>query len=236
MHASKLLPFPVFILTATPVDEISIPRLFESRNTEIAKLLSNPPELRHGGFGISTGSAADNVRGQLRRAVSEKYNSLELWEDGTVIFLARGDENFLSWGKYSDNTDKIRINPLALVESVYLFVRLCNDLYSKYSKPKPNDIEFTIALKNPNINNIGIMLQPGPITHYMTWDSFKSTKDPEIFSLLRKSIKDIPPEKIAFELVREIYKAYSFDDDKIPYAKEESGQRVIDAEQISIIR
>ena len=125
---------PVFILAATPTHPVEIPALFTSKDTEVVRLLEYPPQLRRYGFDLNTGARARIVRGQLRRSVDPEDKLLELWFDGTLIFIARGDGNFLSWGKHTRSGDPLRLNQLALIESTVSF----SELSKQVSDPKPN--------------------------------------------------------------------------------------------------
>lgn len=111
---------PVFVLAATPCQSTNIPRLFSSRDSNVVRLLEDPPELRNGGFGPDAGLNSRIVeQGEARRTVIDHYKLLEIWKDGTVVSVAEGGIDFLSRG--SRATNMLRINQLVLVEATYLF-------------------------------------------------------------------------------------------------------------------
>jgi hypothetical protein len=231
LAATGLASKPSFILTAIPDDSIEIQGLF-SRNSEIVKLLEKPPTLRYGGFDLNTGSPARIVRGVLRRATSEGNNSLELWRDGTVIFTAVGDANYLSWGKYTPQMDFLKINQLTLAESTYLFAELCRLIFYQHSSPPPSKIEFTLELKYMTINNEPCGLYSGPLQRYSS-GSLHRAPNSDFIVRVTFTGDDLRPGQLAFELIKELYRWFGFEDDVIPYTKQIDGHLEIDPAQIS---
>jgi hypothetical protein len=227
---------PSFILTAIPFNEIEIQGLFESRDSDVVRLLEHPPELRSGGFDIDTGSPARIVRGMLRRAVSEGHVSLELWRDGTLIFIATGGEDFLSWGRYSASMDFLKINQLALIESTYLFAELSNRIFFEYSSPTPSEIEFTLELKYMTINDEPCGLYPGPVRETYFRNELHRAPDSGVSIQSRYMGNGLRPGQLAFELVKEVYRWFEFEDNLIPYTEQIEDHLEISPDQINSIR
>lgn len=227
---------PSFILTAIPFSEIEIRGLFESRDSDVVRLLEHPPELRSGGFDINTGSPARIVRGLLRRAVSEGHSSLELWRDGTLIFVATGDADFLSWGRYSVDMNFLKINQLALIETTYLFAELSNRVFFEYSSPLPSEIEFTLELKHMTVNNEPCRLYPGPIGERYFRGDLHRAPDSDVVIRSRYRGNGLRPGKLAFELIKEVYRWFEFEDNLIPYTEQIEDHLEISPDQIRSIR
>jgi hypothetical protein len=158
---------PVFILAALPIHRVEIPTLFTSRDAEVVRLLEHPPELRRSGFDLDTVAPARIVRGQLRRAVTRGYKLLELWPDGTLIFIAKGDGDFLSRGKHTRSAEPLRLNPLALIESTYLFAELSKQVFDQ-AQPRPGAINYRLELRNMTVKDTPCGLIPGPLGTFAT--------------------------------------------------------------------
>lgn len=224
-----------FSLAAVPTQAVEIPALFERRDAEIVRLLENPPKLRQGGFDLQTDSPARILRGQLRRAVTPKYNTLELWRDGTLIFGAAGDENFLCWGRHPMTSGPLRINPLALIESTYLFAELSKLIFQQAS-PQPKTVEYMIELHYMTLEEKPCVLIPGPVGS-AAWEYGRGGRAvpapaPNFFSNLTWDEPSVKPGEIAFRLVREVYRWFGIEDINIPYKEQVDGQFAITAEQI----
>jgi hypothetical protein len=136
---------PTLYLAAWPSETTEFPTLFESRTTPLVLLLDNPPRLRNHGFDLSTGQLSEIVQGLLRRSTSPRDKLLELWRDGVLIFVAPGDEWFLSWGMESTASTGLTINTHALTEVTYLFSAFTLKIF-EYSVPKPAKLNFYLGL------------------------------------------------------------------------------------------
>ena len=151
LSAVNLKTKPHIILSATPEQPVEINNLFEGRNSLSVQLLDMPPTIRDAGFDLNIGNVSRIVNGKLRRAVEPDYRLLELWRDGTLIFTATGDSDFLSWGQYAAETDPLRINDYAICESVYLFCKLAKEIYAQFSLPQKTTFQLKLDLISTNI-------------------------------------------------------------------------------------
>lgn len=235
LSAAALTSNPVFIISAIPVNNIEVKGLFESRDSEIVRLIEHPPEVRYGGFDIDTSSTPRIVRGLMRRAVSEKRNSLELWKDGTLIFTATGDAEFLSWGRYTPDMNYLRINQIALIESTYLFVKLSEMIFSNHINTPLSEVEYVLELQNMTVNGQSCRLSSGAREAYFSSDLRRAPDTGGLFAI-RSSVSNFRPGKIAFELIREVYRWFGFEDDKIPYTMQIEDHKEINPEAIKNIR
>ena len=222
-----------FSLGAIPMEPIEIPTLFESRDADLVRLLENPPELRNAGFDLNTGSSVRIVRGQLQRAVAPEAKIIELWRDGTVIFAGTADEDFLCWGRHSTIGGGLRINPLALVESTYLFAELSRRIFES-GKPQPTVLQYRLALENLNPDGNPCLLTPGPLGSF-SWqfgtETYPAPASQAVFSVKWADLP-IRPGRLAFLLVREVYRWFGIEDNAIPYTEQEDDDFVISAEKI----
>ncbi len=230
---STLHQHPAFILTAFPIQPVEIPTLFERRDAEVVRLLERPPELRDNGFDLTTGAPARIVGGQLRRAVVPEWKVLELWRDGTLIFAAAGDDNFLSWGRYSRGGRPLRINQLVLIEATYLFAELSRRVCD-HAEPRPTEIEYRLELRSMTVAGTPCGLVPGRLGTF-GWefgtDIRRAPAAGAHFSL-RWQQPDIDPGVVAHLLAREVYGWFGIEYDQIPYTEQTDGRTVISPEEI----
>lgn len=154
---------PAFFIGVIPLEPLEIPSLFKSRDEPVVRLLELPPVLRNSGFDLRTGRDAQIIRGQLRRAASIGFMSLELYRDGTLIFVCLGNQQYLSWGNYE--APPLRINQLALIEVTYLFAELSAQVF-EYAEPKREQFCYTIGLRNMTLDGNPCILSPGAL---MNW-------------------------------------------------------------------
>jgi hypothetical protein len=214
-----LINSPVLILAALPIPHIEIPALFERRESEIVNLLRHPPELRAHGFDLNTGTSPNIVRGELRRSVTRQYKILDLWRDGTLVFIGRGDCDFLSWPKPL-RSGALRINQLALIETTFLFVELCRRVYNM-AKPIPENMKFHLELRNMTINGNPCVLTPGPLGT-MAWqfeiDTYLAPNSGKIIQFNLEG-SEIKPGEVAFELLKKLYEWFGIEHENIPYTE-----------------
>lgn len=227
----NLMQNPAYILTATPTQPVEIPTLFERRDAEVVRLMENPPELRHSGFDLNTGAPAKIVQGKLRRAVSPGYKILDLWREGTLIFASAGGPDFLCWGRKAKHGEPLRINPLVLTESLYLFVELVKKVF-EHAQPKPKEITYTLQLRNMSVNGTPCGLIPGPL-ETLDWKfgtNVYSAPDSRITITGKDS--DPQPGVVSFKLVAELYNWFGLENDKIPYVEKINDHFVISPDLI----
>jgi len=224
-----------YVLASCPDVEVEIRGLFESSTSDMVKLIDGPPRLRYAGFDIATGEGSKIVNGELRRSILKPYKVLEVWRDGTVIFVTNGDEGFLCWGDY--NSDKfLRVNSIALVESVYLFALFARNVYEGGNVP---DCPVTMRLELHNI----LETKPYGLSKCRTrsgWAyaetdlkqaKFKSTVLEQKFGW-----RHISPEVWAYKIVGDFYAKFGLEHQFVPYTKGENGTMAIDPERIRNIR
>jgi hypothetical protein len=224
-----------YVLVAFPTVNIQIEGLFESRNTDVVKLIDEPRQLRYAGFDISTQERSRIINGELRRAVLKPYKLLEVWRDGMIVFVTDGGEGFLCWGNY-DTTKLLRINTIALIESTYLFHDFVQKVYST-SKASKCRLTTQLLLRNlpcPEHYALSTM-HPASVRWYanvdLSWASSSEIQAQRNFDW-DKTIA----ERATYDLVSETYVKFGVEHEFIPYVTEVNKEKVIDVEQIKAIR
>jgi len=221
-----------YVLVSSPDTKMEISSLFESRTSDVVKLINEPPELRHAGFDISTEERSRIVNGELRRSYVKPYKLLEVWRDGTAIFVADG-EGYLCWGNQA-KSKSLRINTLALIETVYLFSLFVKDVL-EYAEAPDCGMKMRLEVRNiPKSRKYGLpRAKHGSrawqydIERTIAWASDENV----IVSKLWRWQSEVP-EKSAYELISELYAKFEVEHEFIPYVKECEGEKVIDIEGI----
>jgi len=223
---------PSFTLAVVSVDTIEIQDIFAGRGSEIVQLIDNPPKLRSSGFDLNTGASSEIVRGELRRSVNPG-KILEVWRDGTIVFAAEGDSDFLSWGKRSIPGKALYINPLVLIEATYLFGELSRRIFSK-SIPGTKEVVYKLELRHMTVNSQPCYLVPGPLGSH----SFVVPKAPASYAIfsINWTGSDIKSGEVAYNVVREVYRWFGMNDDEIPYTDRVDNRTIISADKIQKAR
>ncbi|HEX41157.1 MAG TPA: hypothetical protein ENN81_03760 [Phycisphaerales bacterium] len=216
--------------TATEVQEI-----FAGRASAAVKLIDAPPELRYAGFDISPGTESRIVDGKLRRALTRGYKLLDVWRDGTVVSIAPGDGGFLCWNN-PRGSDYLRVNPVALIESVCLFVRFVCQL-AELCSPSPRVFQVMLRITGiPRGKRLALARGPLSAWDYATEHALKFLDLRELPIEKEYVIAQSPPESVAFKIVAACYTRFGHDFDDIPYTKKDADHRLIDVEAIKALR
>jgi hypothetical protein len=124
----------------------------------------------------------------------------------------------------------LRINQLALVESVYLFGQLARELYDPGARP--DVAQFHLAMMNMTVNDVPAALSPGPVNSMdFGSDLYHATESSVAVSYEWRGA-EIKAGEIAFELVSQVYAQFGLTEDQIPY-RDASGARWIDPNEIT---
>jgi hypothetical protein len=221
----------VMVVVIYPDSPGQLKTIFLTDQQSIRAKLENPPVLRYAGWDIETGERAQIVRGALVRIGRPGARKLlELHRDGTLLFAAPADDNFLAWGA---SNGRQRINSLALIESIYSVCRFYELVLSDL-EVSPETVAVRVHMRNLHKNGIRTYLVPwAPGTYsFMLDDNRREAPKDEVTMEALFTAANFDAGAAAYGIVREIYLWFGFEEDKIPYAKEESGRTVIDTAAI----
>ena len=220
---------PIFAIYAWPVTDTVVPELFARRDSAVLAILQNPPQLRRNGFDLETNQEPRIVEAQFRQALIKKYKIVDFWRDGTLTFVATGDENFLCWGKRKWGSGPVRINPISLIEATYLFCETVRQLFH-HTEPQNPPFRIAISLRNILQGDKFCGLIPGGVGT-IDWQLGSHPlipPGPEVTVGEEWRGGEAAPDLLAFLLVREIYAWYGLEYEDIPYTKNIEGKVVVD--------
>lgn len=231
IEAVDLPQGPAFYLATTTLSQVEIDGLFSATST-VTKALNNPPSLRRSGFDLRHEQTSKIVEAECRRSVLPKFKLLEICQDGAVIFVVEAHRSPCYWGSHGRELGLI-VNPLALSETVYVFVEFTRIVFSE-AKPIPRAAVYRLGFHNLGSDNHPLRLMSGPLT---TWgwqgaDNLKSSPKPTHEFKVSWPHKEISTGQITYLLVREVYRWFGFDDNEIPYVLPD-GANTIDPDEFN---
>lgn len=216
----------LIVLSAQPDEPRPLRTIFSSEAGSIKKHLERPPLIRQHGWTLETLDQARIVRGEKIRVANGDRKILDLYQDGTMVFAAPADGEFLAWAKKNPAT----INPLALVEVIYSFMTMYQLVLLDFVEP-PSHVAFGVSLLNMHLENTKSTLGPYGLQSIsqMFGNDLLEAPDNNWARAITLPTKGFDPAAAAYALAREIYLWFGFEEGKIPYAKEENGIKVLSA-------
>ena len=219
------------ILSAVPLPSSELKSLFRSGDGSIRRLLERPPTLRSSGWDLETGAEAQTIRGQMVRVANGDRKVLELYRDGTFVFVCRADDWFLAW---ASPRGKQRINPLALVEVTYSFLSFYRSVIEDLTQA-PSAIQVRLDFRNLHAGGQKTSLVPhalGTFAQVLETAVYDAPENDFTFER-RFRASDFDPAEATYVLIREIYIWFGMNEDDIPYVRRDSATPVIDVDAIS---
>jgi len=212
------------IIVGYSYEDVALQEWADSQS-ELIKAFENPPKLRRSGWDLDVGKRSRIIKGELRRSVDEGYKILDLYRDGTLIFGVTAESDFLTWGQVPND---LKINSLALIETVYNFVTLYKIITENF-RHKPSQLCARIKLHDLHLNKEKSFMVPNAVGAH----SFRKYDAPDNdFDI----IKSFDPNKfvvgaVTCQIVEEVYLWFGMDSSKIPYVTKKDKIKEIDATQ-----
>jgi hypothetical protein len=159
---------------------------------------------------------------------------LELWRDGTLIFVGRNDQDFLGWAvRPKAGENNIYINNYVLTEVVSLFVSATAEIFGGMQDP-PEKIKVCFGLAREDLyveigsDRATYELSAHPIDR--VFGSYPGKKVPaeDRTFWIDFNLKDAVPEVEALKLLKEIYHWFGITDEQIPYVDSASVPQRVD--------
>jgi hypothetical protein len=218
--AAQLSDVPSFFLLAAPVQPVRLSGLYSSKSVEY-KAISEPPAYREMGFDLNTHTPVQYVRGELIRRVTNGRKELELWQDGTLIFVGRNDEDFLGWAVRRKEGENLYVNNYVVTEVISLFLVLTIRIFSSTQEP-PQRVRVGFGFMREKAEGATYELSHTPISPQV--GSFQGRKVPAENKTfwIDFELRDAVPEVEALKLLKEIYHWFGITDEQIPYVDSSS--------------
>ncbi|HUD67442.1 MAG TPA: hypothetical protein VMQ17_22865 [Candidatus Sulfotelmatobacter sp.] len=216
--AAQLSDVRSFFLSAVPVQPVRLNGLYSSKSAEY-KAISEPPVYRQMRFDLNVQGPVQYVRGEIMRRVTMEERGVDLWQDGTLIFVGRNDEDFLGWAvrrTSENNQNNLYINNYVMTEVISLFLVLAIQILSSIQQP-PERVRVSFGFMWEKTEGSTYELSHVPISPQVgSFQGRKVTAENKIFGI-DFELKDAIPEVEALKLLKEIYHWFGITDEQIPY-------------------
>jgi len=212
-------------LSLFPIDPVNIPSIFESHRSPVAELMTKPPELRSSGWDVLCGLNPRIIEGKFLRNGESDRRVLDVYPDGTMVFVACINEDLLAWGSKTGS----RLHPLALAESVWGACAFYKALMQLFDH-SVESIKYQLHMRNLIACNLPTTLPPhqvGSMSFKYPMDDHSSDQD-TMFSQGGFEVVTFTPEGAAFEILRSIYLWFGFSEQEMPYVTREDNQKSMD--------
>jgi hypothetical protein len=224
--AAHLLDAPSFFLLAAPTEPVRLNELFSSKSAEY-QAMAKPPAYREHGFDLDPHKEVQLVRGELVRRVGWR-KGLELWQDGTLIFVGRNDVDFLGWAvRPKEGEHNIYINNFVLTEVVSLFFALAIRIFGGLQNPPERIGVYFGLVRDQQDDDTTYELSSHAISQYGSYPGQKIQANNKTL-WIHFELKDAIPEVETLKLIMEIYHWFGITDEEIPYVDSKSDPKRID--------
>lgn len=231
-QAAGLDDGPVYSLVAIPSLPSEVESIFESRDAPVVTALLRPPKYRDAGFGVSTTMDTRPVLGKLRRVGREDSGAIvDLWRDGTLVFVEEGNEHFLCWPRPINGW--LKINQVALIESVVVFALYTKKVYEHLS-PKPDDVKLWVRIMGMRSDGAVMYL---PRNRFSDPPPRGAEAHEDICTChINWNIERISYQRAAYLLISEVFAWFGVESEDIWYREKENDEWVINEENFYKMR
>jgi hypothetical protein len=208
-----------FFLIATPAEPVKLNGLFSTKSAEY-KAIVEPPAYCQQEFDVNPHNPLQHVHGELVGRVARGRKGLELWQDGTLIFVGRNDEDFLGWAvRPTAGDNNIYTNNYVLTEVVSRFLTAAIQIFGERQDP-PEKIKICFGLTRQEVDvaNKGTTyeLSAHPINQFGSYPGRKAPPAEDRTFWIDFTLKDAVPEVEALKFLKEIYHWFGITDEQIP--------------------
>jgi hypothetical protein len=228
LAAGGFQSIPNLLLCAYPNEPVQMRGLLDPAASDLIRVLQSPPTLNGHGWDLTTNEQMLNIHGRMRRSVKEGWKLLQLTREGSLMFLARGDDAFLSVSTNQKTDGPLFVVPYVLAHTIYVFSLLAQEVFA-FATPRPRAMTYELQLRNMENEKQAAMLHPlhMEINRYPSLSSYRpmpcESKD---FTLTEPF--EVSPGEITYELVAGVFEWFGFERDAVPRARFENKKGVID--------
>jgi len=195
------------IFSAYPESAGELKTIFSTTEGSIRRRLENPPVLRESGWDLRTYDHAKIVRGEMIRVTFKEMSRIDLYRDGTLIFVARADNFLGSLG----TPGHPKIYSLAIVEVIYNFFHFYKLVLDDF-KQKPYAMFVRVDLRNMHLAGLKTKL----VSQLITGIGTKEAPDNNETIIERFEVEDLNVVDIAREIIKKIHLWFGFEKYQIP--------------------
>lgn len=213
------MPKPILFLSATP--RKLVPRSVDINSAEIEQLLLHPPNNRQSGWNMDFPRRTIERTGNSVTRGDEDYGTLTVMSSGYMELVVSVAKSFF-WPQEDDEIAKTpRFNPYAVCEFPVTFLRLFRLLADTTGLTSP----FVVNLAYKGIK--GVTLWPGHPMSIAYGSPMTQTRSFPSDELILDSLvldQDFIADTVAYKLLLEIYGAFGYKAECIPFYNDETGE------------
>jgi hypothetical protein len=217
---------PNLVLAAVSGSRCNFPQLFESQAAPVVELLERPPRLRENGFAIRVPRRSSIIKGELRRCVTNGFEIIDLWKDGTLIAIGPGDYDLLCWARQPRENVGLPIRNFVLGEVLLNFVQLAADVF-KQAEPLPTHLTFLLSLENMTVDGLPCSLSSERDNiRFPRLGETKTAPDSTVTSEFQIPFVGMDVGRVVYELLAHVYSYFGFNHSEMPYVAEDDPKRI----------
>ena len=227
---------PFYVITASVPSGNRILRFYGTGADSASHLLTNITRFRYASFDVAIPDRPQSGPDDSLELRWDDRKVLRLYQDGTLIFRARADHDFLGWGVEPHAFEKFaRLNPFTVVEVNTSFVYLYRSVFEHLKNPA-DTVYFQLSLRDSAWKHGRLFLtkySSGPIVDWVSETRWEVQTDPaeEEVSVSGEDLVSAP-NRVAYRIVRTFTSMFDLPEGKIPFVKSVGGEHEIDLDAI----
>jgi hypothetical protein len=192
------------------------------------------PRFRHGSFDVAIPGWPETGPEDSLELRWDERKVLRLYQDGTLLFRARADSDFLGWGVESHAFHKLpKLDPLVVVEVNASFVHRYRAVVERLTYPAAQ-VFLRLSLKDFVQNGVRLFLTQNLSKGIVDWSAatkYPVQTDEETLGVSTAELMEAP-NRVAFQLVATFVSMFDMPEEHIPFVKGEGDHREIDVAAI----
>lgn len=233
------MTIPFYVIAASVPKGNRITHFHGVESDSASYLLTNIPRFRHSSFDVTI---PDFPRVGADDGLELRWGDrkvLNLFQDGTLLFRARADSDFLGYGVESESFEQFpRLNPVAVVEVHASFVHLYRRVFQRLKHP-PSSVFFKLSLKDSSWDDKRLFLtkyfRPGTVdwnsvTKYVIqMDPAEEEVEVEGDDLVSA------PNRVAYRILSTFASWFDMPEEDIPFIRETPEGPEVDIDAIKAL-
>ncbi len=231
---------PYYLMTASVPAGNRILRFHGSGEDSAQFLLTRIPRFRWASFDLSMVSPPAPGPEDSIEVRSGERKLLRLFQDGTMLFRARADHDFLGWGIEPQAFERFpRLNPLAVVEVHASFMHAYR-LVLQQLKTTPDTIFIKLVLRDSAWDEKRLFLTQYFETSMIDWATVRRypvQMDPAKDEIEIPALELLQtPNRAGFRALAAFASFFDMPPEDIPFSRETDLGREIDVDRIKALR
>lgn len=233
------MKMPFYVVTASVAPGNRVVNFHGADSGSASALIASIPPFRHGSFDLAVPAWPEPGPDDSLELRLDERKMLRLYQDGTLVFRARADHEFLGWGVEPNYFPRFpKLNPLVVVEVNTSFVHWYRAIVQQLKHPT-DQVFFHLSLHDFTQEGIRLFLTKyfskgrvdwGTVTKY----SVQTDPAEEEFRVPISELLEAP-NRVAYEVVRTFVSMFDMPETEIPFVVRDEDRPEIDLERIKAL-